>query len=71
MKLFLDQFEQQIDETILKRGLSYFQKGHVTDMEETGNGQYEFTVEGSDTYTVPQKGFDRRVKQYIICILSQ
>lgn len=52
MKLFLDQFEQQIDETILKRGLNYFKKGHVTDMEETGNGQYEFTVEGSDTYTV-------------------
>lgn len=52
MKLLLDQFEQQVDETILKRGLSYFKKGLVSDMIETGNGKYEFTVEGSDTYTV-------------------
>lgn len=52
MKLLLDQFEQQVDETILKRGLSYFKKGLVSDMIETGNGQYEFTVQGSDTYTV-------------------
>lgn len=55
MKILLDQFEQQIDETILERGLSYFKKGHVLDMEETGRGQYEFTVEGSDIYTVQLK----------------
>lgn len=52
MKISLDQFEQQIDETILKRGFDYFKKGHVTEVEELVDGDYEITVEGSDTYTV-------------------
>lgn len=52
MALSLDNFEQQIDETILERGLNYFRRGCVTDMEDLGGGDYEATVEGSDTYIV-------------------
>lgn len=52
MKILLNEFEHQIDETILKRGLDYFKKGCVTDVEELGGGNYEITVEGSETYTV-------------------
>ncbi len=52
MDLSLDNFEQQIDGTILERGLDYFKKGYVTDVEDLGGGDYEATVEGSDAYTV-------------------
>lgn len=52
MALSLDNFEQQIDETILERGLDYFTRGCVTDMEDLSGGDYEATVEGSDTYIV-------------------
>jgi len=34
MQIPLEQFEQYIDETILKRGLSYFKKGRVSQVEE-------------------------------------
>lgn len=52
MEIQLDRFEEQIDEIILQRGLKYFRKGYVTDVEEIGPGDYEATVEGSDLYTV-------------------
>lgn len=52
MEIQLDRFEEQIDEVILQRGLNYFRKGYVTDVEEIGYGDYEATVEGSDLYTV-------------------
>ena len=52
MKISLDGFEYQIEEKILKRGLDYFKRGYVTDAEELGGGDYEFIVEGSETYTV-------------------
>lgn len=52
MKILLDEFEHQIDETILKRGLDYFKKGYVTDVNELGGGNYEITVEGTEIYTV-------------------
>lgn len=52
MKLALDEFEHQIDETILERGFDYFRKGRVTDVSERGDGDYELTVEGTETYTV-------------------
>jgi len=52
MKISLDGFEHQIDEKILKRGFDYFKKGYVTDVDELGGGEYEITVEGSETYTV-------------------
>jgi hypothetical protein len=52
MQIPLNQFEQYIDETILKRGLQYFKKGHVHEPEEISPGVYEAIVEGSEDYTV-------------------
>lgn len=52
MNLQLNSFELQIDEDILKKGLSYFKHGYVTDVEDLGNGDYEATVEGTEDYTV-------------------
>jgi len=52
MKIQLDRFEEQIDEVILQRGLNYFKKGYVTDVEEIGPGDYEATVNGREIYTV-------------------
>jgi len=52
MKIALNEFEQQIDEDILKRGLQYFKKGYVTSVDELSGGEYQATVEGSETYTV-------------------
>lgn len=44
MKISLDRFEHQVDETILKRGFNYFRNGHVTDVDESDEGIYEVTV---------------------------
>ena len=52
MQIPLNQFEQYIDETILKRGLQYFKKGHVHEPEEISPGVYEAIVEGTEDYTV-------------------
>jgi len=52
MQIPLDQFEQYIDETILKRGLQYFKNGHVHEPEEIRPGEYEAIVEGTEDYTV-------------------
>ncbi|HMS99092.1 MAG TPA: SWIM zinc finger family protein [Saprospiraceae bacterium] len=55
MKIPLNQFEQYIDETILKRGLTYFKKGNVVEVEEIDSEKYEATVDGSEIYTVRLK----------------
>lgn len=52
MQIPLTQFEQYIDETILKRGLQYFKKGLVHEPEEISPGEYEAIVEGTEDYTV-------------------
>jgi hypothetical protein len=52
MQIPLNQFEQYIDETILKRGLSYFKNGHVNEPEEISPGLYEAIVEGTEDYLV-------------------
>ena len=52
MRIPLNEFEQIIDETILKRGLSYFKNGYVTDFIEISSGEYEANVSGSEEYTV-------------------
>ncbi|MBX2842185.1 MAG: hypothetical protein KTR26_10455, partial [Flammeovirgaceae bacterium] len=55
MQIPIDEFEQYIDETILKRGLSYFEKGNIQEVEEIGDGEIEALVEGTETYTVRLK----------------
>lgn len=55
MNIPLDQFEQIISETILNRGLNYYEQGYVTDVIEIGSGEYEAIVLGSDQYTVSFK----------------
>jgi len=52
MKIPLNEFEQLIDERILKRGLSYFKGGAITDFTEVSNGEYEANVSGTEEYTV-------------------
>ena len=41
MQIPLNQFEQYIGETILKRGLQYFKNGYVHEPEEISPGEYE------------------------------
>jgi hypothetical protein len=52
MKIPLDQFEQHFPESILKRGLDYFRKGKVVEVEETSPGIYTGIVEGTSSYEV-------------------
>ena len=52
MRIPLNEFEQLIDEKILKRGLSYFKGGAITDFSEISNGEYEAIVSGTEEYTV-------------------
>ena len=55
MEIPLNEFEQVINETILKRGLNYFKNGFVTDLVEISNGEFEATVLGTEDYTVQLK----------------
>ncbi len=55
MNIPLNEFEQIIDEIILKRGLSYFKNGYVTELSEISNGEYEASVLGTEEYTVNLK----------------
>lgn len=61
MNIPLNEFEQVIDETILKRGLSYFKNGLVTEFSEISNGEFEAHVSGTMEYAVNLK-----VQNYII-----
>lgn len=52
MEISFNEFEQYIEDKILKRGLSYFKNNKVNQPIETGIGEYEATVEGTEDYTV-------------------
>jgi len=52
MQILLNEFEQFIDESILKSGFSYFKGGTITDFSEISNGEYEVFVSGTEEYTV-------------------
>ena len=52
MKIPLNEFEQLIDEKILKRGLSYFKSDAITDFSQISTGEYEAIVSGTEEYTV-------------------
>lgn len=45
-------FEQSIDNRILKRGLDYFEHGHVVSLETKDNKKYKARVEESEVYRV-------------------
>jgi len=52
MKIPLNNFEQLIDPTILKRGLTYFKKGQVLQEGEGSAGELFFIVQGTADYEV-------------------
>lgn len=52
MKMRLNEIEKHIDESVLSRGLDYFNDGLVTRCEEVTAGNYEAVVEGTDDYVV-------------------
>lgn len=55
MHIPVNEFELHIAEPILKRGLQYFKKGLVEQVEEFSPGEYEAIVQGTDIYTVRLK----------------
>ncbi len=65
MQIPLNQFEQYIDEVILKRGLSYFKNGHVGQPEEITPGVYEALVSGTEDYTVILMIKKGQVSEYV------
>lgn len=65
MNIPFNQFEQYIDETILKRGLSYFKNGHVSEPEEITVGVYETIVAGSEDYTVQLKIKNENIVEHV------
>lgn len=52
MRIPLNEFEQLIDERILKRGLAYYKDGAITYFSEISIGDYEAIVSGTEEYTV-------------------
>ncbi len=64
MRIPLNEFEQIIEETILKRGLSYYKNGFVTGFVELSNGEYEASVSGSEEYTVRLEVINDEIVQH-------
>ena len=52
MNIPLNQFEQVIDDVIIKRGLTYYRKGLVEEPQELSPGLFEAFVEGNELYRV-------------------
>jgi len=65
MYIPFEQFEHYVNETILKRGLSYFKKGQVTQLDEVAAGNYEAVVSGSDFYQVSIKIEDSLITNHV------
>lgn len=65
MKIPLQNFEQYIDETILKRGFQYFKKGLVNEPLELGHGEYEASINGTELYTVRLSIENGAISEYI------
>lgn len=64
MKLTLDNFQETIDQVILERGEDYYDRERVTNMILLEDNTYEFTVEGSEPYTVEIQLLGRQVISY-------
>lgn len=52
MRIPFVEFEKFIDGPVRKRGLTYFNQGHVTECDEITDGTYEAVVAGTEDYTV-------------------
>jgi len=50
--MYIADFESQIEEKILLRGMKYFEKGYVVDMWSETSNHYHAVVEGSIPYDV-------------------
>lgn len=50
--LTLQNFDKQVNPTILQRGKQYYNNENVTSIEETGNGIWSAEVEGTEIYQV-------------------
>lgn len=64
MQIPFKQFEQYIDETILKRGLGYFKNGYVKSVEEIHPTKYEAIVEGTEDYIVHLQIQNENITEY-------
>lgn len=52
MNMTLKDYNQKIDDTILLRGVDYFARGCIKQVEEISPGVFEFMVEGTEVYQV-------------------
>lgn len=52
MRIPLNRFDECIDQPILKRGLTYFRNGQVSEPVEGAPGEFEAVVAGAELYTV-------------------
>jgi uncharacterized Zn finger protein len=64
MQIPLNEFEQIIEEPILKRGLSYFKSGAVLDFLEIAKEEYEAVVSGTENYMVQLKIKNNTITEY-------
>ena len=65
MYIPLNQFEQFIDNTILERGLDYFRKGYVIDVEKITDDEYEAIVSGSGSNLIVVKIINEIITEHI------
>lgn len=52
MELSFNEFEQQVNKTILQRGCDYFTHDHVVRVKRLCEGEFELSVIGTERYTV-------------------
>jgi hypothetical protein len=64
MQLSLNNFEEEVSETILQRGQAYYRNGHVEEPEEIEPGLWEYYVSGTDLYMVQVRLQQRKVQDF-------
>lgn len=60
----LDNFESNVPYKILMRGLNYYESDCITELEETSQGEWEATVEGTESYEVEISMDGRNVESW-------
>jgi len=64
MELSLNEFEQQVDKTILERGRDYYEHDHVVRVKRLSEGEFELAVMGTERYTVYLRFWGDAVTDY-------